>query len=182
MGGMGLANRMAATVGWRCSVLKPLLLLLIVYFASCGSNGRNALPTVAFVKPATSISAVVGEPVAIEYVDGDPDDVASTEIVADVDVERQEQFAGAVLSGLALDPTNNRAHFADVLRADVYEVNLDTGERRLISGGDIGVGVALQRPESIAFDGRRNRLLVFESLNETSLRQAEPAGTLGRLC
>lgn len=68
-----------------------LLVLSLALFAGCAGS-HNSAPTVAFTSPATDLAVVVGQPVTIEYLDDDPDDVASTEIVADADGDPATAF------------------------------------------------------------------------------------------
>ncbi|MCP4406253.1 MAG: hypothetical protein GY807_00505 [Gammaproteobacteria bacterium] len=72
--------------------------------------------------------------------------------------------------GVTLDKTNNRLLVADGGRAEdgrspnysLLEVDLATGDRRLISGADRGVGPMFILLESVALDAANNRALVTD--------------------
>jgi hypothetical protein len=63
-----------------------------------------------------------------------------------------------VPAGIALDLANNRGYLVD--RDTLQSVDLDTGERRLISGAARGQGPALSGATSIAFDAANKRVFI----------------------
>jgi hypothetical protein len=69
---------------------------------------------------------------------------------------------------VAYDPLRDRALVADVDLHAVITVDLDSGERRVLSGAGAGAGPVLPRPSFIAMERARDRALVFGTWPDTS--------------
>ncbi|MFC6979365.1 hypothetical protein [Microbulbifer taiwanensis] len=65
--------------------------------------------------------------------------------------------------GLALDSANNRALVADEGLDSLVSVDLDTGRRTILSGGNTGSGAAFDDPRGVALDSANSRALVTDT-------------------
>lgn len=69
----------------------------------------------------------------------------------------------ASMEAVALDTTNNRALVVDSTIDALVAIDLDTGERTVISGAGIGSGTEFTLPKDIALDLDNNRVLLIDS-------------------
>lgn len=64
---------------------------------------------------------------------------------------------------LVLDLVNDRILIGDAWASAIVEVNLTTGNRKIISGSSIGAGQALEYPQGLALDISKNLLYVADN-------------------
>jgi len=62
---------------------------------------------------------------------------------------------------VAYDPVRDRALVGDLILGAVLAIDLDSGERSVLSSAGVGNGPDLPRPSWIEFDAARDRILVF---------------------
>lgn len=96
-------------------------------------------------------------------------DVATGEasVVSSGDVGTGDPFMGP--RDVAVDAANDRA-FVTTRGRVIFEVDLRTGDRTVVSSTAVGDGVlGLDRPEGIAYDAERDRVIVTDQGTETVL-------------
>lgn len=64
---------------------------------------------------------------------------------------------------VVLDSANNRLFLIDSNLAGVIELDLSTGDRRILTGGTVGAGPSLTDARAMALDSTNSRLLVADS-------------------
>lgn len=67
------------------------------------------------------------------------------------------------ISGITLDLANQVAYVVDEWEEAVFSINLQTGDRQVISSWDIGNGEEIYSPEAIAYDPDTNTLYITNS-------------------
>lgn len=85
----------------------------------------------------------------------------SSNEIPHVNVERQAFMDWPI--SVALDLSNQTAFVVDSIFDSIYKVNLENGNRTLLSDSGTGVGTPLQSPWSIVLDPSDNRALVADS-------------------
>ncbi len=66
-------------------------------------------------------------------------------------------------SGVALDPALGRALIVDSMRGELLAMDLSTGERKILSGRDVGAGPLMDFPNDVVLDAANNRVLVTDA-------------------
>jgi hypothetical protein len=67
-------------------------------------------------------------------------------------------------TAIALDVSNNRVLVLDITLDALVAIDLDSGNRTIISDDDTGTGTNLSNPAAIVLDSTNNRSLVLDNI------------------